>query len=186
MADELYESFNELLPVASVVHIALGAMALILVHRTKDREWNERFAGLLISWMMVMLGIQYVCSTIIDYRVDQLGNSEVSHFNTYDDIFYSAMSYGQGAMESAFYATIDSTVNLPIPTNREAECYQGVHSSSSFDLVDIGAIRHFHRVLLQMGEGDSNLVWILYLDSSLSEILIRRDALRRKERKSDF
>ena len=111
MADELYESFNELLPVASVVHIALGAMALILVHRTKDREWNERFAGLLISWMMVMLGIQYVCSTIIDYRVDQLGNSDVSHFNTYDDIFYSAMSYGQGAMESAFHATI---VILPL------------------------------------------------------------------------
>jgi hypothetical protein len=27
MADEHYESFNELLPVASVVHIALGMMA---------------------------------------------------------------------------------------------------------------------------------------------------------------
>ena len=106
MADELYESFNELLPVASVVHIALGVMALILVHRTKGREWNERFAGMLISWMMVMLGIQYVCSTIIDYRVENLGTGEVSHFNTYGDIFYSAMSYGQSALSSAFLAIV--------------------------------------------------------------------------------
>ncbi len=106
MSDELYESFNELLPVASVVHIALGVMALILVHRTKGREWNERFAGMLISWMMVMLGIQYVCSTIIDYRVENLGTGEVSHFNTYGDIFYSAMSYGQSALSSTFLAIV--------------------------------------------------------------------------------
>ena len=106
MADDLYESFNELLPVASVVHIALGVMALILVHRTRGREWNERFAGLLISWMMVMLGIQYVCSTIIDYRVDNLGTGGVTHFNTYEDVFYSASSYGQSALESTFLATV--------------------------------------------------------------------------------
>jgi hypothetical protein len=106
MADELYESLNELLPVASVVHIALGLMALVLVHRTDDREWNERLAGLLISWMMVILGIQYVFSTLIDYRVEQLGNNEVSVFNTYESIFYSWMTYGQSALESAFYASI--------------------------------------------------------------------------------
>ena len=106
MADELYESFNELLPVASIVHIALGAMALILVHRTKDREWNERFAGLLISWLMVVLGLQYLFSTIIDYRVDNLGSNEVSHFNTYEDIFYSSMYYSQSALECCFFATI--------------------------------------------------------------------------------
>ena len=111
MADDLYESFNELLPVASVVHIALGLMALILVHRTRGREWNERFAGLLISWMMVMLGIQYVCSTIIDYRVDNLGTGGVSHYNTYGDIFYSASSYGQSALDSTFLATV---VVLPL------------------------------------------------------------------------
>jgi len=106
MADELYESLNELLPVASVVHIALGFMALVLVHRSSEREWNERFAGLLISWMMVMLGIQYVFSTIIDYRIEQLGTDTVSVFFTYESIFYSWMTYGQSALESAFYASI--------------------------------------------------------------------------------
>ena len=106
MADELYESFNELLPVASVVHIALGVMALVLAHRTRGREWNERYAGMLISWMMVMLGIQYVCSTIIDYRVETLGSGDVSHFNTYEDVFYSSISYGQSALSSAFLATV--------------------------------------------------------------------------------
>ena len=106
MADELYESLNELLPVASVVHIALGAMALVLVHRSSEREWNERFAGLIISWMMVMLGIQYVFSTLIDYRIEQLGTETVSVFFTYESIFYSWMTYGQSALESAFYASI--------------------------------------------------------------------------------
>ena len=106
MADELYESLNELLPVASVVHIALGFMALVLVHRSSEREWNERFAGLLISWMMVILGIQYVFSTIIDYRIEQLGTDTVSVFFTYESIFYSWMTYGQSALESAFYASI--------------------------------------------------------------------------------
>ena len=111
MADELYESLNELLPVASVVHIALGLMALVLVHRSDEREWNERFAGLLISWMMVMLGIQYVFSTLIDYRIEQLGTDTVSVFFTYESIFYSWMTYGQSALESAFYASI---VILPL------------------------------------------------------------------------
>ena len=95
MADELYESLNELLPVASVVNIALGVMALVLVHRSSDREWNERFAGLLISWMMVMLGMQYVFSTLIDYRIEQLGTDTISVFFTYESIFYSWMTYGQ-------------------------------------------------------------------------------------------
>ena len=89
MADELYESLNELLPVASVVHIALGLMALVLVHRSDEREWNERFAGLLISWMMVILGIQYVFSTLIDYRIEQLGTDTVSVFFTYESISVS-------------------------------------------------------------------------------------------------
>ena len=106
VADELYESLNELLPVASVVHIALGVMALVLVHRSSEREWNERFAGLLISWMMVILGMQYVFSTLIDYRIEQLGTDTVSVFFTYESIFYSWMTYGQSALESAFYASI--------------------------------------------------------------------------------
>ena len=106
VADELYESLNELLPVASVVHIALGVMALVLVHRSSDREWNERFAGLLISWMMVMLGMQYVFSTLIDYRIEQLGTDTISVFFTYESIFYSWMTYGQSALESTFYASI--------------------------------------------------------------------------------
>ena len=107
-----YESLNELLPVASVVHIALGAMALVLMHRSREREWNERFAGLIISWMMVMLGIEYVFSTLIDYRVDQLITGEqVAVFATYDSIFYSWMTYGESAMSSVLLSMV---VILPL------------------------------------------------------------------------
>ena len=102
-----YESLNELLPVASVVHIALGAMALVLMHRSTEREWNERFAGLIISWMMVILGIEYVFSTLIDYRVDQLiAGEQVSVFATYESIFYSWMTYGESAMSSVLLSMV--------------------------------------------------------------------------------
>ena len=56
MADD---AVNALIPVAAVVHIALGVMALILVRRSGDREWNELYAGYIISWMMIILGIKY-------------------------------------------------------------------------------------------------------------------------------
>lgn len=48
MADD---AVNALIPVAAVVHIALGVMALMLVRRTIEREWNEIYAGYVISWM---------------------------------------------------------------------------------------------------------------------------------------
>ena len=51
MADD---AVNALIPVAAVVHIALGVMALILVRRSEDKEWNELYAGYIISWMMII------------------------------------------------------------------------------------------------------------------------------------
>jgi hypothetical protein len=51
VADELYESLNELLPVASVVHIALGVMALVLVHRSSERE--VEVSGFIASAMLI-------------------------------------------------------------------------------------------------------------------------------------
>ena len=67
MADD---AVNALIPVAAVVHIALGVMALILVRRSLEKEWNERFAGYLISWMMIVLGLKYAFATIIDLKIE--------------------------------------------------------------------------------------------------------------------
>jgi|TARA_B110000495_G_scaffold156835_1_gene140424 hypothetical protein len=41
----IYESLNELLPIAAVVHIVLGIMTLILINSSKNKDWNERYAG---------------------------------------------------------------------------------------------------------------------------------------------
>ena len=67
MADD---AVNALLPVAAVVHIALGVMVLILVQRSLEKEWNERFAGYIISWMMIILGLMYTFETIIDLKIE--------------------------------------------------------------------------------------------------------------------
>lgn len=73
MADD---AVNALIPVAAVVHIALGVMALMLVRRTIEREWNEIYAGYVISWMMIVLGLQYTFATLIDLKIDNFTDQD--------------------------------------------------------------------------------------------------------------
>ena len=75
MADD---AVNALIPVAAVVHIALGVMALMLVRRTVDREWNEIYAGYVISWMMIVLGLQYTFATLLDLKIDNFKTTNVN------------------------------------------------------------------------------------------------------------
>ncbi len=99
MADD---AVNALLPVAAVVHIALGVMALILVQRSLEKEWNERFAGYLISWMMIVLGLKYTFATFIDLKIEDFTGQDYLE-GAFTEIYYSSYKYGEMAMESIFF-----------------------------------------------------------------------------------
>ena len=86
MADD---AVNALIPVAAVVHIALGVMALILVRRSEDKEWNELYAGYIISWMMIILGISYTFATILDLRAEDLTGQDLVE-GAFSEIYYSS------------------------------------------------------------------------------------------------
>ena len=98
MADD---AVNALIPVAAVVHIALGVMALILVRRSLEKEWNERFAGYLISWMMIVLGLKYAFATIIDLKIEDFTGQDFVE-GAYTEIYYSSYKYSEMAMDSIF------------------------------------------------------------------------------------
>ena len=98
MADD---AVNALIPVAAVVHIALGVMALILVRRSLEKEWNERFAGYLISWMMIVLGLKYAFATIIDLKIEDFTVGDFVE-GAYTEIYYSSYKYSEMAMDSIF------------------------------------------------------------------------------------
>ena len=102
MADD---AINALLPVAAVVHIALGIMSLILVRKTKDRAWNEKFAGYIISWMMIILGIEYTFATIIDFKIEQFTPQDFAD-GLYTELLFSSYKFGEKAMDSAFISLV--------------------------------------------------------------------------------
>jgi hypothetical protein len=107
MADD---AVNALIPVAAVVHIALGVMALILVRRSEDKEWNELYAGYIISWMMIILGISYTFATILDLRAEDLTGQDLVE-GVFSEIYYSSHKYAQMVMDSAFMCLL---VILPL------------------------------------------------------------------------
>lgn len=100
MADD---AVNALIPVAAVVHIALGVMALMLVRRTADREWNEIYAGYVISWMMIVLGLQYTFATLLDLKIDNFTDQDVLN-GAYTNLFSSSYKYSEQALNSIFIA----------------------------------------------------------------------------------
>ena len=60
----------ELLPIATMIHLILGLMTIILVFRSEKSNDNERFAALILGWILLILGINYLFSTIIDYQMN--------------------------------------------------------------------------------------------------------------------
>ncbi|MBQ71044.1 MAG: hypothetical protein CMA65_06120, partial [Euryarchaeota archaeon] len=91
MADD---AINALLPVAAVVHIALGIMTLILVRQTTDREWNEKFAGYIIAWMMIILGLEYTFETIIDFKIEQFTSQDFAN-GEFTALWFSVYKFGE-------------------------------------------------------------------------------------------
>ena len=102
MADD---AINALLPVAAVVHIALGIMTLILVRQTTDREWNEKFAGYIIAWMMIILGLEYTFETIIDFKIEQFTPQDFAN-GEFTALWFSVYKFGEKAMASAFISLV--------------------------------------------------------------------------------
>ena len=102
MADD---AINALLPVAAVVHIALGIMTLILVRQTTDREWNEKFAGYIIAWMMIILGLEYTFETIIDFKIEQFTPLDFAN-GEFTALWFSVYKFGEKAMASAFISLV--------------------------------------------------------------------------------
>ena len=60
----------ELLPIATMIHLILGLMTIILVFRSEKSNHNERFAALILGWILLILGINYLFRTIIDYQIN--------------------------------------------------------------------------------------------------------------------
>ncbi len=100
MAEESFESLNSLTPIASFVHICLGIMALFLVSRSKDRMWNERLAGYIISWILIFLGLQYLFVSLIEYRVVTRATGVYNNYG--GEIFYTFLTYGQRSFECGY------------------------------------------------------------------------------------
>ena len=100
MAEESFESLNSLTPIASFVHICLGIMALFLVNRAKEKLWNERLAGYIISWILIFLGLQYMFVSLIEYKVV---TRTTGVYNNYGgEIFYTFLTYGQRSFECGY------------------------------------------------------------------------------------
>jgi len=57
-----------LLPIATMIHLILGVMIIILVFKSQKSTSNERFAGLIIGWLLFTLGILWFFRTVIDYQ----------------------------------------------------------------------------------------------------------------------
>ena len=57
-----------LLPIATMIHLILGIMIIILVFKSQKSTSNERFAGLIIGWLLFTLGILWFFRTVIDYQ----------------------------------------------------------------------------------------------------------------------
>ncbi len=81
---------NALLPIATMIHLILGVMTIILVFRSEKAKPSERLAALIIGWILFVLGILFLFTTIIDY---QFANEDISILSFSD----SFLRYGSGS-----------------------------------------------------------------------------------------
>ena len=75
-------------------------MALFLVTRAKERMWNERLAGYIISWILIFLGLQYLFVSLIEYRVVTRATGVYNNYG--GEIFYTFLTYGQRSFECGY------------------------------------------------------------------------------------
>ncbi len=81
---------NELLPIATMIHLILGVMTIILVFRSEKAKPSERLAALIIGWILFVLGVLFLFTTIIDY---QFANDSITT-GSFSDSF---LRYGRGS-----------------------------------------------------------------------------------------
>jgi len=95
---------NALLPVASMAHITLGISTLILLSKSKRRNWNEHMAAIIMSWIMIFLGIRYAMSSYLDYLAisGQVGELTAGP----SEVFYTWFNYFEESMDFAYHPMI--------------------------------------------------------------------------------
>ena len=74
---------NELLPIATMIHLILGLMTVILVFRSKGAKTSERLAALILGWVLLVLGVMFLFRTIIDYQF----NNDLITTGSFSDSF---------------------------------------------------------------------------------------------------
>ena len=57
---------ESLVPVAAIVDLLLGFVTIALVRRSTEKEWVERLAGLLIGWILILKGLEYTATSVME------------------------------------------------------------------------------------------------------------------------
>jgi hypothetical protein len=90
---------NALLPIATMIHLILGVMTIILVYRSEKAKPSERLAALVLGWTFFVLGVIFLFQTIIDY---QFTNENI----TTSDFSDSFLRYGAGSTRIVYLSLI--------------------------------------------------------------------------------
>jgi len=98
---------NELLPIATMIHLILGLMTVILVYRSTGSKTSERLAALILGWVLLVLGVIFLFRTIIDYQF----NNDLITTGSFSDSF---LRYGLRS-SSIVYVSLVAILPLIYP-----------------------------------------------------------------------
>ena len=79
---------QSLVPVAAIVDLILGFVTIALVRRSSQKEWVEKFAGLLIGWILVLKGLEYTFTSVMETIVANEGLWIIDSSNNLQDSFF--------------------------------------------------------------------------------------------------
>ena len=79
---------ESLVPVAAIVDLLLGFVTIALVRRSNEKEWVERFAGLLIGWILILKGLEYTSTSVMEAITANSGLWIVDSSNELQNSFF--------------------------------------------------------------------------------------------------
>ena len=79
---------QSLVPVAAIVDLILGFVTIALVRRSSQKEWVEKFAGLLIGWILILKGLEYTFTSVMETIVANEGLWIIDSSNNLQDSFF--------------------------------------------------------------------------------------------------
>ncbi len=90
---------NALLPIATMIHLILGVMTIILVYRSEKANPSERLAALILGWILFILGVIFLFRTIIDYQF----SNDLITTSGFSDSF---LRYGRGSATVVYLSLV--------------------------------------------------------------------------------